>query len=176
MTHCNDPNSKIDACSGASGVSIDHEPGAGDDVFMRLALAEARLAEAAGEVPVGAVIVRDGVVLAKGHNRRETGADPTAHAEIVALRAAGRQAGTWRLDGATLYVTLEPCAMCAGAMVLARLERLVFGALDRKAGAAQSLMNLVQDDRLNHRLEVTAGVMSDQCGELLRAFFRRLRG
>ncbi len=146
-----------------------------DEFFMHEALQEASRAALAGEVPVGAVLVRDGAILGRGHNLRETTGDPTDHAEIVALRQAAARAGGWRLEGATLYVTLEPCPMCAGALVLARVARLVFGARDPKAGACGSLMDIVRDPRLNHRLEVTEGVLEAQCAEILRAFFRRLR-
>jgi tRNA(adenine34) deaminase len=142
---------------------------------MRQALDAARACLASGDVPVGALIVRGEDVLATSGNRREADQDPTAHAEIVAIRAASHETGSWHLDGCTLYVTLEPCAMCAGAMVLARLDRVVFGATDPKAGFAGSLGNLLQDSRLNHRPEVTDGVLADECGDLLRAFFRERR-
>jgi tRNA(adenine34) deaminase len=143
---------------------------------MRIALDEARAASAAGEVPVGAVVVGgDGRPLARAGNRRETEHDPLAHAELLALRAAARSAGGWRLEGATLYVTLEPCAMCAGAIVLARVARLVYGAADPKAGFCGSLGDLVRDPRLNHRAAVVSGVLAEECGELLRAFFVGLR-
>jgi tRNA(adenine34) deaminase len=125
---------------------------------------------------VGAVVARDGDVLASAGNARERLGDPTAHAEILALREAARRTGSWRLDGCTLVVTLEPCAMCAGAIVLARVERVVFGALDPKAGFAGSLGDLVRDPRLNHRAELTTGVLAEECGEVLRAFFRERRG
>ena len=147
-----------------------------DEQFMRLALAEAAAAEGHGDVPIGAVVVVDGEVVARAHNRREVDLDPTAHAEVVAIRAAAAELGTWRLDAATLYVTLEPCHMCAGALVLARLQRLVYGATDSTAGAVASLDTLVDDPRLNHRVEVTSGVMEEQCGDVLRAFFRARRG
>jgi tRNA(adenine34) deaminase len=146
-----------------------------DARWMDVALAEAARAAQAGEVPVGCVIVREGRELARGRNARETLDDPTAHAEVLALRAAAAAAGTWRLEGATAYVTLEPCAMCAGALVLARVRRLVYGAADPKAGAAGSLFDIVRDPRLNHRLEVSAGVGAAASGELLRAFFRDRR-
>lgn len=145
--------------------------GVSDDDAMALALDQARLAAERGEVPVGAVVVVDGVVVAAAHNLRETTADPTAHAEVLALRAAGDALGTWRLGDATLYVTLEPCAMCAGAAVSARLGRLVFGAADPKAGAVGSLYNLAADPRLNHEIPWTSGVRSAECAELLEAFF-----
>jgi tRNA(adenine34) deaminase len=144
--------------------------------WMEVALAEARAAAAAGEVPVGAVVVgADGALLGRAHNRRETDGDPLAHAELLALRAAARELGGWRLAGATLYVTLEPCAMCAGAIVLARIARLVYGAADPKAGFCGSLDDLVRDPRLNHRVEVTAGVGAAASAALLRAFFAELR-
>jgi len=148
---------------------------------MRRALAEADLAAVGGDehepdVPVGCVVLdRDGTVIATGHNRREADHDPTAHAETVAIRAAGRALGSWRLDGCTLVVTLEPCAMCAGAIVLARLARLVYGAADPKAGACGSVLDVTGERRLNHRVAVTSGVLEADCGELLREFFRRKR-
>lgn len=142
---------------------------------MRLALEEARSAGAGGDVPVGAVIVRGDEILAKAGNAREREQDPTAHAEILALRQASRAIGSWHLEGCALVVTLEPCAMCAGAVVLARLDRLVFGASDPKAGFAGSLGDLLRDGRLNHEVEVTAGVLSQECGEILRAFFAERR-
>ena len=142
---------------------------------MRLALAEARTCLDAGDVPVGAVIMRDEDLLAAAGNGRERLQDPTAHAEVLALRDASGASGSWHLDGCTIYVTLEPCAMCAGALVLARIGRVVFGASDPKAGFAGSLGNLVQDERLNHRMELTSGVLEDECGELLREFFRDRR-
>jgi tRNA(adenine34) deaminase len=146
-----------------------------DERMMRLALDAAASCEASGDVPVGAVVTRGDEVLAAAGNGRERLQDPTAHAEMLALRGASELAGSWRLDGCTLYVTLEPCAMCAGALVLARVNRVVFGATDPKAGFAGSLGNLVQDPRLNHRLDVSGGVLADECGELLRAFFRSRR-
>lgn len=142
---------------------------------MERALTLARAAEAHGDVPVGAVVVRDGAVVAEGCNVRERDQDPTGHAELVAVRAAARALGSWRLDGCTLYVTLEPCTMCAGAVVLARLPALVYGAADPKAGAAGSLYNLVQEPRLNHRVEVTGGILADECGAVLQRFFRARR-
>jgi tRNA(adenine34) deaminase len=139
---------------------------------MNLALAEARLALRTGDVPVGAVVVGPGGdVVGRGRNAREATGDPTAHAEVLALRAAAAARGTWRLDECTLVVTLEPCAMCAGAVVLARIPRLVLGAWDPKAGACGSVHDLVRDRRLNHRVEVVGGVLADECGELLREFF-----
>jgi tRNA(adenine34) deaminase len=143
---------------------------------MHLALDEAREALTHDDVPIGCVVVdADGTELARAHNARERDADPTAHAELVALREAAAKKGSWRVDGATLYVTLEPCAMCAGAMVLARIKRLVYGATDPKAGATGSLYNIVQDERLNHRLEVTGGVLADESSELLKSFFKAKR-
>lgn len=135
----------------------------------------ARAAAAAGDVPVGALVVHEGRILGVGHNTREVEADPTGHAEIVALREACRRAGRWRLDGATLYVTLEPCPMCAGALVNARIARLVYGAADAKAGAVRSLYALCDDPRLNHRLEIRRGVMAEECAAVLRDFFREAR-
>jgi tRNA(adenine34) deaminase len=142
---------------------------------MAEALEEARHALELGEVPVGAVVVREGEILGRGYNRREIDGDPLAHAEVLAIRQAAAAIGGWRLSGTTLYVTLEPCAMCAGALVLARVERLVYGADDPKAGFCRSLGNLVQDPRLNHRLEVAAGLMEEESAALLRGFFASLR-
>lgn len=147
----------------------------GHQAYMRLALYEAQQAGALGEIPVGAVAVKDGQIVGSSGNRRESANDPTAHAEILAIQEAARKLGAWRLTGVTLYVTLEPCAMCAGALVLARIERLVFGAKDAKAGAVGSLMNLVQDGRLNHQVEVVEGVLAPECSGLLKDFFRQLR-
>jgi tRNA(adenine34) deaminase len=142
------------------------------DEAMRLALDEARAAPAHEDVPVGAVVLGpDGEVLARGHNERERLGDPTAHAEVLALRRASEQLGTWRLEGCTLVVTLEPCTMCAGASVLARVERVVYGAVDPKAGAAGSLWDVLRDRRLNHRPEVLHGVLEEECAQVLRAFF-----
>ena len=138
---------------------------------MGLALDEARAAGGAGDVPIGAVVARGDEVLARAGNARERDRDPTAHAEVLALRRAASAAGNWHLEGCTLVVTLEPCAMCSGALVLARVDRLVFGAPDPKAGFAGSLGDLVRDPRLNHAVDVTAGVLEDECGELLRSFF-----
>ena len=142
---------------------------------MRLALEEARSAAAGGDVPVGAVIVRGDEILARQGNAREREQDPTAHAEILALRQASSAIGSWHLEGCAMVVTLEPCAMCAGAIVLARLDRLVFGASDPKAGFAGSLGDLVRDGRLNHEVDVTVGVLAEECGEILRAFFSERR-
>ena len=152
-----------------SGGAIDEEQA------MRLALAEARRCLEHGDVPIGAVVTRDGEVLAAAGNEREVANDPTAHAEILALRAAAARVGSWHLGGCTLTVTLEPCAMCAGAAVLSRLDRVVFGAADPKAGFAGSLGNLLQDPRLNHSVAVTDGVLAEECGDLLRTFFRERR-
>ena len=146
-----------------------------DYEFMRLALEQARKASAQGEVPIGAVLVRDGQVLAQAHNFREIWQDPTAHAEIVAIREAATRSGSWRLTDTTLYVTLEPCAMCIGAIILARIPRLVFGALDPKAGACGSILDLPAERRLNHRVEVIGGVLEQASQELLQTFFRNLR-
>jgi tRNA(adenine34) deaminase len=146
-----------------------------DAGWMRRALHLARAAGDREEVPVGAVVVLDGAVLGEAGNRTRSDADPTAHAEILALRAAGARRGDWRLDGAVLYATLEPCAMCAGAAVLARVERLVYGAPDPKAGMAGSLGCIPADPRLNHRVHITPGVLEVEAGELLRAFFRARR-
>jgi tRNA(adenine34) deaminase len=148
---------------------------ASDVRFMRQALAAARRAPAHADVPVGAVVVRGGAVIARARNAREKGADPTAHAEILAIRKAAKKLGSWRLDGCTLYVTLEPCAMCAGAIVLSRLPRLVYGASDPKAGFVGSLGDLCRDARLNHRPSVTAGVLAEECGRILVEFFRERR-
>lgn len=146
-----------------------------DENFMHQALAEARAASAAGEVPIGAVVVREGEVIAWGGNRTIRDCDPTAHAEMIALRAAAQTIGNYRLAGATLYVTLEPCAMCAGAIVQARVDRLVYGADDPKAGAVRTLFNLADHPQLNHRAEVCGGVLAEQCAALLQTFFASKR-
>ena len=146
-----------------------------DERIMRLALEEARVAAVGGDVPVGAVIVRGDEMLGRAGNAREREQDPTAHAEILALRQAAGAIGSWHLEGCAMVVTLEPCAMCAGAVVLARLDRLVFGASDPKAGFAGSLGDLVRDGRLNHEVDVTVGVLAEECGEILRAFFAERR-
>ena len=138
---------------------------------MAEALALAERAEAAGDVPVGALIVRRGKVLGRGYNRREAACDPTAHAEVLALREAAERDGIWRLDGATMYVTLEPCPMCAGALVNSRIARLVFGALDPKGGACGSLFDIPSDLRVNHRIPITKGILADESAALLRGFF-----
>ena len=149
---------------------------AADQRWMQCALAEARLAEGAGEVPVGAVVVREGVVIGRGNNRTIRDQDATAHAESLAIRAASAALHTWRLDGCSLYVTLEPCAMCAGALVLARVDRVVFGAWDEKAGMAGSVGDVLRHPRLNHRPEVQGGVCEAEAAVLLRAFFSARRG
>ncbi len=151
------------------------EPTQEDVAWMRLALAEAQQALVLGEVPVGAVVVCGDRVIGRGHNRREVDGDPLAHAELLAIGEAARVVGGWRLSGATMYVTLEPCAMCAGALVNSRVDRLVFGARDAKAGFCGSLGDLVRDGRLNHRLAVTAGVLEAESAELLKGFFSALR-
>jgi tRNA(adenine34) deaminase len=146
-----------------------------DRLWMQEALAEARRAAEIGEVPIGAVIVLRGEIIGRGHNRREIDRDPLAHAEILAIRQAARAVGGWRLGGCAMFVTLEPCAMCAGALVNSRVDRLVYGAADPKAGYCATLGNLVQDARLNHRLDVVAGVMEEESAALLRSFFAALR-
>jgi tRNA(adenine34) deaminase len=146
-----------------------------DERFLRFALDEARRCLDHDDVPIGAVVTREDRVLAAAGNERELASDPTAHAEILALRAGASELGTWHLEGCTLFVTLEPCAMCAGAAVLSRLDRVVFGAADPKAGFAGSLGNLLQDPRLNHAASVTGGVLAAECGDLLQAFFRERR-
>jgi tRNA(adenine34) deaminase len=142
-----------------------------DESFMRVALEEAKGAASHGDVPIGAAIVAEGELVSRAGNERELRGDPTAHAEILALRAAAEARGSWRLESAIVYVTLEPCAMCAGALVLARAARLVYGAQDPKAGAAYSLYNIVQDPRLNHHVEITTGVLERECRALLQGFF-----
>ena len=146
-----------------------------DDHWMRLALAEAEKALATDDVPIGAIAVLDGAIIGRGHNRREADQDPTAHAEMIAIRQAAQHIGHWRLEEVTLYCTLEPCAMCAGAMVLARLPRLVVAAPDPKAGAGGSVLNILDHDALNHRVEVVQGTLADEAAEQIRAFFRELR-
>ncbi len=143
--------------------------------FMQMALEQARLAPARGEVPIGAVLVLDGQVLAQVHNFREVWQDPTAHAEVVAIREAATRLGTWRLTNTALYVTVEPCSMCAGAIIQSRISRLVFGARDPKAGACGSVFNLPDERRLNHRVQVVGGVMEQESQELMQTFFRNLR-
>jgi len=146
-----------------------------DEAFMRLALEEAAAAIPEGEVPVGCIVVAAGRVISRAHNLRETLADPTAHAEILALRAAAAETGSWHLDGAVVYCTIEPCCMCAGALVNARVQRLVYGAADPKSGACESVFDIPREPRLNHRLEVTGGVLADEAVALLRRFFAERR-
>jgi len=146
-----------------------------DEHWMREALRQAELAAAEEEIPVGAVAVLNGRIIGRGYNRTEALQDPTAHAEVLAITAAANAIGSRRLEGVTLYVTLEPCCMCAGALVLARVERLVFGAWDPKAGACGTLYNIPQDERLNHRLVVQGGVLQEECGAILSKFFKTLR-
>lgn len=146
-----------------------------DERFMREALAEADAAERRGEVPVGAVIVREGTVIARGHNLRESSQDPTAHAELIAMRAAAARLGSWRLEGTTCFVTLEPCPMCAGALVLSRVARVVYGCDDPKAGATKTLYQIGTDARLNHRFELVPGVLADECAARLSGFFAAIR-
>ena len=146
-----------------------------DERFMRMAIDAAFIAEENGDVPIGAVIVHEGRVIAKAYNQREQLQDPTAHAEVVALTQAAAHLESWRLHGCTLYVTLEPCTMCAGALVLSRIDRVVYGCDDPKAGAVRSLYQILEDPRLNHRPEVVAGVLADSCSDLLKDFFRRRR-
>ena len=146
-----------------------------DERFMRLAIEEAKKAEAIGEVPIGCVIVKGDEVIAAGYNRRETDLLAAAHAEMIAIEQANQALGNWRLEDCELFVTLEPCPMCAGAIVLSRVKRVVFGARDPKGGCCGTLMNLVQDERFNHQAEVTENVLAEECGELLTSFFRNLR-
>ncbi len=146
-----------------------------DTAYMALALEEARLAVAVGEVPIGALVVCDGAIVSRAHNTRETDNDPTAHAELLAIREASQRLGRWRLSDCTVYVTLEPCPMCAGAMHQARIERLVYGAPDPKAGAVGTLYDLSNDDRLNHRFAVTSGILAEESSVLLKEFFGSLR-
>jgi tRNA(adenine34) deaminase len=146
-----------------------------DEQYMRIAIAQAQIAEENGDVPIGAVIVHNGQVIAKAYNQREQLQDPTAHAEIIALTQAAAALENWHLHDCTMYVTLEPCCMCAGALVLARIDRLVYGCDDPKTGACGSLYNIVQDERLNHRLKVASGVLADECSQLLQKFFENRR-
>ena len=146
-----------------------------DEEYMGLALVEARKAYELGEVPIGAVVVKDGEVIATAYNLRETGHDATAHAEVLAIRRACEKIGHWRLTGATLYVTIEPCPMCAGALVMSRVDRLVYDAADYKAGAVESLFNITNHSGLNHRIEVRAGVREEECRNLMKDFFRERR-
>lgn len=142
---------------------------------MKEALIEARKAFELGEVPIGAVIVKDGQVIARGHNLTETAKDPTAHAEMIAIRQAAEVLGGWRLPGCSMYVTVEPCSMCAGAMVWSRIENLYIGAMDPKAGACGSVFNIAEEDRLNHRIHVERGILEDECSSIMKEFFRQLR-
>ena len=146
-----------------------------DNYWMGKAIAQARRAEAIGEVPIGAVVVKDGAVIARGHNLRESNQDPSAHGEMIAIRRAAAKLGSWRLTGATLYVTLEPCTMCMGAVILSRLDRVVFGSFDPKGGAAGSLYDLSNDARLNHAVQLTPGVRGEETSVLLSNFFSALR-
>ena len=146
-----------------------------DERYMQVAVEQARIAEENDDIPIGAVIVCDNRIIGKAYNQREQLNDPTAHAEIIALTQAAAALENWHLNGCTMYVTLEPCPMCAGALVLARVDRLVYGCDDPKAGACKSLYNIVQDERLNHRLEVTSGVLAEQCSKLLQGFFQKRR-
>ncbi|MFT3657282.1 tRNA-specific adenosine deaminase [Bacillus sp. B01(2024)] len=146
-----------------------------DEYYMREAIKEAEKAEAKGEVPIGAVLVLHDEIVARAHNLRETEQRSLAHAEMLAIDEACRKLGTWRLEDAVLYVTLEPCPMCAGAVVLSRVDKVVFGAFDPKGGCTGTLMNLLQEERFNHQAEVVSGVLEEECGEMLSAFFRKLR-
>ncbi|MBT2575771.1 tRNA adenosine(34) deaminase TadA [Bacillus sp. ISL-51] len=146
-----------------------------DEYYMREAIKEAKKAEEKGEVPIGAVLVLHDEIVARAHNLRETEQRALAHAEMLAIDEACRKLGTWRLEEAVLYVTLEPCPMCAGAVVLSRVDKVVFGAFDPKGGCAGTLMNLLQEERFNHQAEVVNGVLEEECGEMLSAFFRKLR-
>ena len=160
-------------------------PRPSDEYWMRRAIEEARhcvlphpsslISHPSQDVPIGAICVRDGEIIGRGHNRRELDGDPTAHAEVLALREAAQTIGSWRLDGVTLYVTLEPCPMCAGALWLSRVDRLLFGAWDEKAGACGSLFDIPRDPRLNHRLQVRGGVLEEECKTLLKEFFQQRR-
>ena len=154
---------------------FENDPTSVDILWMKEAIAEARKAEAKAEVPIGAVLVKDGVVIGRGHNLRETDRDPTAHAEMIAIKEASETLDAWRLTDCDLYVTLEPCPMCAGAILQSRIRRVIYGAPDPKAGCCGTLMNLLQDDRFNHVTEVTEGVLREECGAMLSDFFRRLR-
>lgn len=145
------------------------------DTWMQMAMEEARKAEAIGEVPIGAVVVQGNEAIGKGHNLREYNNDPTAHAEVIAIRSAAHRLGSWRLTGCRLYVTLEPCPMCAGAILLSRIDTLVYGAYDLKGGCAGTLMNLLRDQRFNHQVEVMNGILEEECSKMLKDFFRNLR-
>ncbi|MFC0216424.1 tRNA adenosine(34) deaminase TadA [Paenibacillus chartarius] len=156
--------------------SCPHVENENHEFWMREAIAEARKAEALREVPIGAVIVKNGAIIGRGHNLRETSKDPTLHAEMIAIREASERLDAWRLLDCTLYVTLEPCPMCAGAIVQSRLPRVVFASPDPKAGCAGTLMNLLEESRFNHRAEVIGGVLQEECSAMLSGFFRALRG
>lgn len=145
------------------------------EIYMKYAIEEAKKAEEIGEVPIGAVIIYEGEVVGRGYNLRERDQDPTAHAEMIAIKEASERLGSWRLIDCDLYVTLEPCPMCAGAIIQSRVRRVIFGTLDPKAGCAGSLMNLLQDSRFNHQTEIEVGVLQDECSQLLTNFFRRIR-
>ncbi|MBU8920199.1 tRNA adenosine(34) deaminase TadA [Bacillus sp. FJAT-29953] len=146
-----------------------------DEKFMLEAIAEARKAEKLDEVPIGAVLVHDGRIIARAHNLRESEQNATAHAELLAIDQACRETGSWRLEDTTLYVTLEPCPMCSGAIILSRVKRVVYGASDPKGGCAGTLMNLLQDSRFNHQCEVVKGVLAEECGSMLSSFFQKIR-
>ena len=143
--------------------------------YMKEALKEAQKAYELGEIPIGAIIVKDGEIIARGHNLTETEKDPTAHAEMIAIRQAAKKLGGWRLPGCTLYVTCEPCSMCAGAIVWARLEKVCIGTMDPKGGACGSVFNIVQEEKLNHRVELETGIMENECSEIMKTFFKELR-
>ncbi|WP_396953622.1 tRNA adenosine(34) deaminase TadA [Neobacillus niacini] len=146
-----------------------------DEYYMEEAINEAKKAEALAEVPIGAIVVIDGKIISRAYNLRESKQSAVAHAEILAIEQACQETGSWRLENAVLYVTLEPCAMCSGAIILSRIKRVVYGAQDPKGGCAGTFMNLLQDDRFNHQSEVTSGVLEEECGQLLSDFFRKLR-
>ena len=146
-----------------------------DEYYMKEAIKEAKKAEALAEVPIGAIVVIDGKIISRAYNLRESKQSAVAHAEILAIEQACQETGSWRLENAVLYVTLEPCAMCSGAIILSRVKRVVYGAQDPKGGCAGTFMNLLQDDRFNHQSEVTSGVLEEECGQLLSDFFRKLR-
>lgn len=156
-------------------VELEEEVRQEDEKWMQLAVEEARKAGDLGEVPIGAIIVKDGQMIATGHNVRELAQDALGHAEVQAIRQANQALEAWRLEGSTMYVTLEPCPMCSGALINARVDRLVYGASDLKAGTAGTLMNLLEDDRFNHRVEVVRGVLEAECADLLTSFFKELR-
>lgn len=143
--------------------------------YMECALAEAEISEKLGEVPIGAVIVKDGEIVGRGHNLTETTKDPTAHAEMIAIMDAAKHLGGWRLTGCEMYVTCEPCSMCAGAMVWSRIEKVHIGTMDPKAGAAGSVLNVLQEPKLNHRVEIETGTMQEECSDILKSFFKDLR-